>query len=260
MCGNTGNNGFATQPWNWNVSGAGNHTIEFFDAGEQFAEVSFSVVTFGTEFLFGPSASFTVKDFPDLGTDVEVSWDTAIQNFRITGELSPGTTPLRATPLLGTWIFTWEIVNTFTDTYILDELTTEAAPELAVGINQFGNRVTAGAIQAISPGNPLPYDFAVLAEGPILCELQVVYWIEPQYVIGEHYSLVTEPDGCGTELGDPHEVRGIRSSPLLTGRAAPQLEQVIKEVELQEIHSQGMSKAARPGVAQLLADLKALQQ
>ena len=145
VCDNTGNNGFATQPWNWNVSGAGNHTIAFFDAGEKFAEVSFRVLTFGTEFLFGPTASFVVKDFPDPGSDVEVSWDTAIQNFRITAELSPGTTPLRATAMLGTWVFSWEIVNTFTETYFFETLSSEVSPELAVGINQFGNRVTAGA-------------------------------------------------------------------------------------------------------------------
>lgn len=261
VCGNSGNNGFATQPWNWNVSEAGNHTIEFFDAGEKFAEVNFSVVTFGTEFLLGPSASFIVKDFPDLGKDVEVSWDAAIQNFRITADLSPGTAPLRATPLLGTWVFNWEIVNTFTDTYVLDGLTTQTDPELAVGTNQFGNRVTAGAVQAISPGNPLPYDFAVLSEGPILCELHVVYWLEPQYVVGKHYSLVTELDGsCGSSLGDPHDVQGVRSSPVLAGQAAPQLEQMIEEIQLQEIQSQGSHKTAPLGVARLIADLQALQR
>ncbi len=83
-CGNSGNNAFGTLPWNWNLSGDGAHAIEFFDAGEKFTEVSFTVVTFGTEFLFGPSASVIVADFPDPGADVEVSWDAAIQNFRMT--------------------------------------------------------------------------------------------------------------------------------------------------------------------------------
>ena len=93
-----------------------------------------------------------------------------------------------------------------------------------------------------------------------MCELHVVYWIEPQYVVGQHYSLVTEADGCGSELGDSHEVKGIRSSPLLAGQAAPQLEQVIKEIQLQEIQSQGASKTVPLGVAELIADLKALQR
>lgn len=260
-CSNTGNNGFGSLPWNWNVLGDGSHTIEFFDAGEKFAEVAFSVLTFGTEFLFGPSASFIVKDFPDPGMDVEVSWDAAIQNFRMTGESVLGPPPLRPTPLLGVWGFTWEIVNTFTDTYRLDTLSTETDPELALGTGQSGNLVTVGAIQAISPGNPLPYDFAVLAEGPLLCELHVVYWLEPQYVAGMHVSVVTEVDGtCGINtVGDPYEVLGVRTGVVFAGQAASQLEQVQEKMQSQDVRIQKASQSFASGVAKLLADFQALK-
>jgi hypothetical protein len=84
-CSNSGENAFIiAQPWNWNVLGAGAHVITFFNDGSEFAEAPFTVATFGTEFLFGPRASFVVEDFPDAGADVAVSWDPAIQNFRIT--------------------------------------------------------------------------------------------------------------------------------------------------------------------------------
>ena len=84
VCGNSGNNGFFTVPWNWNVAGDGPHSIEFFDAGVSFATVNFEVATFGTEFLIGGSGECTISNFPDPGGDVTVSWDSAIQNFRIT--------------------------------------------------------------------------------------------------------------------------------------------------------------------------------
>jgi hypothetical protein len=71
-CNNTGDNAFIiAQPWNWNVLGSGQHTIVFFLNGAQFATRTFTVATFGTEFLFGPSASFTVQDFPDPGHEAE---------------------------------------------------------------------------------------------------------------------------------------------------------------------------------------------
>jgi hypothetical protein len=84
-CSNTGDNAFIiAQPWNWNLFGDGLHTITFSDNGTQFASVTFEVVTFGTEFLLDQSASCIIPNFPDPGADVEVSWDQAIQNFRIT--------------------------------------------------------------------------------------------------------------------------------------------------------------------------------
>ena len=89
ICGNTGNNGFALFPWNWNEVGDGPHTIAFFDAGVQFADISFEVATFGTPFLFDASGQCTIPDFPDPGADVEVSWDPAIQNVRITRVIDP---------------------------------------------------------------------------------------------------------------------------------------------------------------------------
>jgi hypothetical protein len=83
-CSNNGDNAFIiAQPWNWNLFGDGQHTIEFFDNGVSFASTTFEVATFGIEFLFGPSASCTIQDFPDAGGDVKVEWDAAIQNFRI---------------------------------------------------------------------------------------------------------------------------------------------------------------------------------
>ena len=83
-CANSGDNGFALVPWNWNTVGDGPHTIAFFDAGVKFAEIDFKVATFGTEFLQDAAACATINNFPDPGAGVLVCWDQAIQNFRIT--------------------------------------------------------------------------------------------------------------------------------------------------------------------------------
>lgn len=82
-CDNSGDNGFALVPWNWNMIGSGRHIIEFFDAGVKFTEVEFNVETFGTEFLLDATGCTTLNNFPDPGAGVEVCWDQAIQNFRI---------------------------------------------------------------------------------------------------------------------------------------------------------------------------------
>jgi hypothetical protein len=174
-CDNSGNNSFViTQPWNWNVFGDGQHTILFFDNGQQFASRTFEIATFGTEYLSGPTASCTVQDFPDPGTDVEVSWDEAIQNFRITQVTESGPPPIGPEALLGTWQFSYtQMTSTFTDEFTLDTLTSAAGPLVATGEDALGNFAVGGLIQDISPDTALPFDFGVFWKGILLCTLHV---------------------------------------------------------------------------------------
>lgn len=80
-CGDA-NNGFIMQQ-NWNFLTPGQHTIRVFDDGAQFAEATFTVTTFGTEFLDGASGSCVLPNFPQFGTNAVVQWQESSQNFSV---------------------------------------------------------------------------------------------------------------------------------------------------------------------------------
>ena len=81
VCGDA-NNGFGLL-FNWNLLGDGVHTIRAFADGVQFASATFTVTTFGTEFLRGASGRYTLLDFPRAGTNVIIRWQESAQNFVI---------------------------------------------------------------------------------------------------------------------------------------------------------------------------------
>ena len=82
LCGDT-DNGFGLT-WNWNLVGDGEHRLRAFADGSQFADVTFTVTTFGTVFLEGVSGGGTINDFPDSGDQVDILWQQNLQNFVIT--------------------------------------------------------------------------------------------------------------------------------------------------------------------------------
>ena len=81
-CGDA-NNGFGLLI-NWNLFGAGAHTVRALADGSEFANVTVVVTTFGVEFLSGASGTFMVDDFPQAGQSVSVEWQESAQNFVIT--------------------------------------------------------------------------------------------------------------------------------------------------------------------------------
>ena len=81
LCGDT-NNGFGLL-YNWNLLGAGTHTVRAFADGVEFANVTVTVTTLGEEFVRGVTHDMTLPDFPETGTDVQVQWQQAQQNFVI---------------------------------------------------------------------------------------------------------------------------------------------------------------------------------
>ncbi len=82
-CGDSAN-GFGLL-WNWNKLGPGQHTIRALADGFEFARSTFTVTTFGQEFMEGVSGEGELEDFPEVGTMVTVEWQEALQNFTITG-------------------------------------------------------------------------------------------------------------------------------------------------------------------------------
>ena len=73
---------------NWGNLGDGEHTAVAYDNGVEFARSTFEVTTLGTSFLQGASRGVTVFDFPELGTDVVLKWQPALQNFVITDRVA----------------------------------------------------------------------------------------------------------------------------------------------------------------------------
>ena len=82
-CGDT-DNGFGLL-WNWNLFGAGPHTIRLLVDREEWATAAFTVTTLGAEMRWGLAYTGTVADFPTPGQAVTVEWQEAQQNFVITG-------------------------------------------------------------------------------------------------------------------------------------------------------------------------------
>ena len=70
--------------YNWNLLGDGVHTVTAYADGVEFASVTVTVTTLGTEFLRGASGAFTVSDFPATGATRTLRWQQAQQNFVIT--------------------------------------------------------------------------------------------------------------------------------------------------------------------------------
>ena len=80
VCGNDGNNGFFSYT-NWGNLGDGTHTAVAYDNGEEFGRSTFTVVTFGTEFLTGASGECRIPDFPKPGESTLFEWNQATQHL-----------------------------------------------------------------------------------------------------------------------------------------------------------------------------------
>ncbi len=82
VCGDS-DNGFSLL-WNWNNLGAGTHTVRALLDGQEFANTTVRVTTFGEQFLQGVSGTFDLPHFPTSGETTVVRWEESLQNFVIT--------------------------------------------------------------------------------------------------------------------------------------------------------------------------------
>ena len=79
VCGDR-DNGFGLL-FNWNLLGAGEHTVRALADGEEFGRATFTVTTLGVEFLQGTQGETVVADFPSPGEAVRLVWQQTNQNF-----------------------------------------------------------------------------------------------------------------------------------------------------------------------------------
>ena len=76
--------------WNWNNLGPGTHTVRALLDGNEFANTTVRVTTFGEQVLRGVSGTFPLSDFPHVGDTTQVQWAESLQNFVITDGSAPG--------------------------------------------------------------------------------------------------------------------------------------------------------------------------
>lgn len=77
-------NGFGLL-WNWNLLGAGRHTVRVLDNGVEFDQATITVVSPGEEFLTGLNGEALAPGFPSPEMDTVLTWQESLQNFVITG-------------------------------------------------------------------------------------------------------------------------------------------------------------------------------
>ena len=81
-CGDV-DNGFGLL-FNWNLLGAGEHTVAAWVDDIELGRATVRVTTLGQEFLRGAEGECVVEDFPDSGQTVTLEWQQNQQNFVIT--------------------------------------------------------------------------------------------------------------------------------------------------------------------------------
>ena len=79
---NDSDNGFGLL-FNWNLLGAGQHTVSARADGVEFGSATVRVTTFDTEFLRDVGKHARLQNFPNTGTDLIVAWQQSLQNFTI---------------------------------------------------------------------------------------------------------------------------------------------------------------------------------
>lgn len=90
LCNDT-DNGFSFL-WNWGRLIEGEHTVQVFDDGVEFANVTVYVTNYGEEFLQDRTATTLAPNFPADGQTAILEWQQSQQNFTVT-QIAPISPP-----------------------------------------------------------------------------------------------------------------------------------------------------------------------
>ena len=99
ICGDT-DNGFGLL-FNWNLLGAGEHTVVATVDGIELDRATVTVTTLGEEFVRGAEGSCTVSDFPLAGETAALVWQQSKQNFVLAAGAAPSRAKQAGTPGVG---------------------------------------------------------------------------------------------------------------------------------------------------------------
>ena len=81
VCEDDGNNGFGLL-YNWSKLGDGMHTVRVLVDGVEFGRSSVMVSTLGGEFVTGLSGTYPLADFPSMGQETIIQWETESPELR----------------------------------------------------------------------------------------------------------------------------------------------------------------------------------
>ena len=82
VCQGATDNGFITQ-FNWAFLADGSHTVVAYDNGVEFARSTFTVATFGEEFVKEAEGECTIADFPSTGETAHFVWNESTQHLEL---------------------------------------------------------------------------------------------------------------------------------------------------------------------------------
>ena len=162
--------------------------------------------------LFCDVQAATCKPLPtSTATATYSPTRTATATWTPLPPFTPTPTAGPITSLLGTWAYTYTIINTFTDTYDFTTFTTAPGyPALAGTSLNDGAAAILGRIQDIDPGSSLPYEWAAFHESLLLCELYLFDTTGPNSVAGLAALSLLSGGTCGTPSA--YAMIGVRTS------------------------------------------------
>ena len=229
-CGDA-NNGIIQQ-FNWNLIPSGQHTIRIFFNGQLIDQATFTSTNIGAEFLTGAAGSVSTIL---AGRDVTLTWQQSQQNYVITSVSAGGGGLNDLSSLIGTWLFSYTIISTFTNTYDLQTLTTIDGVPTLIGEDEFGGGVIANKVQDLSPGSSLPYTFALLDPGSIICRFFVFNHTSTNVVNGVYAQFDADNFGNCTNKtsGNTYAMTGSRISAIV---------QVKSQVDQNTLEQQSLSE------------------
>ena len=202
VCGDT-DNGFGLL-WNYNELDDGPHTVTLYVDGVVQTQVSFNVVTLGTNFLQGVTGQGTVT-LSD-GKQVNVQWEETTQGFTITGYSGGDAPPPPSSgkgvgQFVGTWTFTARGRTSQTYTFGEPEPCWVDLSELGLQCVQDYLQLATLGPDAIT-GYTSPYAYALIHQRESDCLSFFLYEPEDGEVLGDY----------GADLGsclDPAVVASI---------------------------------------------------
>jgi hypothetical protein len=157
--------------------------------------------------------------------------------------------------LIGRWRFQFTIISTFVEVYDFDHVELVDGIPTLVGSDEFGGLVIVSRTADLGGG--VPFEFAMLDPGFILCDFYVFNRTGASTISGERWQTGIDFDGsCGDLTGGPHPLSGTRlAASLGLGRPSPRDRSAAHQQRLEESVTEG-DGLADPAVARLLQRMR----
>jgi hypothetical protein len=151
---------------------------------------------------------------------------STVATTTVTTTSSTTTTQPRGLPgLLGTWDFTYSIISTFQDRYVMSSVqTSDTGVPFILVYDVYDGLSDAIVARPVDLGfASFPFEFALLDESTFFCDFFVFNRTGANAVSGQYYLTDVNFDGsCGAlqNVGNPYPMSGVRiAAPVVAGVA-----------------------------------------